>query len=94
MSRSSRAHVWTDDLEQALDYLEGLAVILERFDTGGRGRDRNDDLLRALQDMDSLGGNWQPLRYQVGEGAGWRSVAETVTELRRRLLESFSEAVL
>ncbi len=94
MPRSRRAHVSTDDLEQALDYLDGLLVILKEFDETRRGRDSADGLLLKLEDMDSQGGNWAPLRYQTGAGAGWGEVAGNVAELRRRLLESYAEAAL
>ena len=94
MPRSRRAHVSTDDLEQALDYLDGLLVILKEFDETRRGQDSADGLLLKLEDMDSQGGNWAPLRYQTGAGAGWHEVAEDVAELRRRLLESYAEAAL
>jgi hypothetical protein len=94
MTHSSRAHVWTADLEQALDYLEGLALILDQLADEGRGRDRDDDLLQRLENMDSQGGNWEPLRYQTGEGAGWRTVSDNVADLRRRLLEPYTEAAL
>ena len=94
MTHSSRAHVWTRDLEQALDYLEGLGLILDQLAEEGRGRDREDELLQRLEDMDSQGGNWEPLRYQTGEGTGWRAISENVSELRRRLLEPYAEAAL
>ena len=94
MPRSRRAHVSTDDLEQALDYLDGLVVILREFDERQRGRDGADSLLRKLEDMDSQGGNWAPLRYQTGGGAGWQEVAAGVADLRRRLLEGYAEAAL
>jgi hypothetical protein len=94
MPRSRRAHVSTDDLEQALDYLDGLVVILREFDERQRGRDGADGLLRKLEDMDSQGGNWTPLRYQTGGGAGWQEVAASVADLRRRLLEGYAEAAL
>lgn len=94
MAPSKRAHVWTTDLEQALDYLDGLVVILEQFDTEGRGRDHEDDLTQRLENMDSQGGNWKPLRYQTGVGTGWKPIAESVVELRRRLLEPYTEAAL
>jgi hypothetical protein len=94
MPRSRRAHVSTDDLEQALDYLDGLLVILKEFDETRRGRDSADGLLLKLEDMDSQGGNWAPLRYQTGAGAGWHEIAANVAELRRRLLEGYAEAAL
>jgi hypothetical protein len=94
MPRSRRAHVSTDDLEQALDYLDGLLVILKEFDETRRGRDSADGLLLKLEGMDSQGGNWAPLRYQTGAGAGWHEVAGNVAELRRRLLEGYAEAAL
>lgn len=94
MPRSRRAHVSTDDLEQALDYLDGLMVILREFDARQRGRDGADGLLRQLEDMDSQGGNWAPLRYQTGGGTGWQEVAASVADLRRRLLEGYAEAAL
>ena len=94
MARSRRAHVATDDLEQALDYLEGLILILEEFAETNRGRDRPDSLLLRLENMDSQGGNWAGLRYQTGAGAGWDQVARQVGDLRRRLLEGYTEAAL
>lgn len=94
MARSRRAHISTDDLEQALDYLEGLVVILDQFHQDKRGRDDADPLLQSLENMDSQGGNWAPLRYQIGAGSGWQDVAENVAALRRRLLEGYTEAAL
>jgi hypothetical protein len=94
MPRSRRAHISTDDLEQALDYLEGLVMILEEFAETSRGRDRPDGLALRLENMDSQGGNWATLRYQIGVGAGWDELAGQVTELRRRLLEGYAEAAL
>lgn len=94
MPRSRRAHISTDDLEQTLDYLEGLVVILEEFAATDRGRDRPDELALKLENMDSQGGNWATLRDQAGAGAGWRVIAEQVAELRRRLLVGYTEAAL
>ena len=88
------ANVRTTDLEEALDYLEGLSVIMRFFDESGRGREGRDMLLEGLQVMDSGGMNWEPLRYQVGAGHGWSSIADNVDELRRRLLEGFADAAL
>ena len=94
MPRSQRAHVSTNDLEQALDYLDGLVLILEEFADTNRGRDRPDGLVLRLEDMDSQGGNWATLRYQIGVGAGWREIVGQVVELRQRLLEGYTEAAL
>jgi hypothetical protein len=94
MARSRRAHIATDDLEQALDYLEGLVLILDHFHHEKRGRDNADPLLQNLENMDSHGGNWAPLRNQSGAGLGWQHVGENVAALRRRLLEDYTEAVL
>ena len=94
MTRRRRAHVSTDDLEQALDYLEGLIVILDDFAESNRGRDSSDELAVKLENMDSQGGNWRRLRYQVGAGAGWRVIADEVAELRRSLLSSYTDAAL
>jgi hypothetical protein len=91
---SSRARISTNDLEEALDYLEGLVVILDHFDTERRGMDNPDPLLESLENMDSQGRNWAPLRYQIGVGSGWQFVAENVAALRRRLLEDYTEAAL
>ena len=94
MARSRRAHISTEDLEQALDYLEGLVVILDHFHHEKRGRDDADDLSLSLENMDSLGSNWARLRYQTAEGTGWQQVAEDIAALRRRLLEDYTEAAL
>ena len=94
MTRSRRAHVFTDDLEQALDYLEGLIVILDDFAESNRGRDTSDELAVKLENMDSHGGNWKRLRYQAGVGAGWRDIAGEVGEVRRNLLRGYAEAAL
>jgi hypothetical protein len=88
------AHVKTQDLEEALDYLEGLIIILESFHKEDRGRNAVDALLTDLQNMDSQGMNWEPLRYQAGAGKGWQFVAENVAGLRRRLLEGYTDAAL
>jgi hypothetical protein len=88
------AKVRTTDLEEALDYLEGLSVIMRSFDESGRGREGRDMLLEGLQAMDSEGRNWEPLRYQAGDGQGWILIAGNVDELRRRLLEGYANAAL
>ncbi|GAA3642752.1 hypothetical protein [Microlunatus ginsengisoli] len=69
-------------------------VILEAFDRTRRGRDSADGLLLSLENMDSQGGNWMLLRFQTGDGTGWREVAANVADLRRRLLEGYAEAAL
>ena len=89
-----RARISTADLEEALDYLEGLVVILDHFANERRGMDKPDTLLESLESMDSQGNNWEPLRYQTGAGSGWQFVAENVAALRQRLLEDYTEASL
>src|SRR5665811_872758 len=46
------AKIKTTDLEQALDYLEGLSLIMRSFDEDSRGREGRDMLLEGLQAMD------------------------------------------
>jgi len=86
------ATVRTDDLEEALDYLEGLVLILSAFHSGHEGLDQRPGLLAALQSMDSHGMNWEPLRY--GPNMGWRFLATNVASLRERLLEGYTDAAL
>jgi hypothetical protein len=88
------AKVKTTDLEEALDYLEGLSVIMRSFDESGRGREGRDMLLEELRAMDSEGMNWEPLRYQPSDGQGWILIANSVDDLRRRLLEGYADAAL
>lgn len=88
------AQVSTADLEAALDYLEGLQLILASFHIAGRGMDAPDPILDALQAMDWFGMSWEPLRYQDGIGEGWSYVAKNVASLRERLLEGYSDAAL
>lgn len=64
------AAVATEDLASTLDYLEGLAVILDRLDERGEGKDSPSPLLTALQGIDSTDMAWEPLRYQSGVGQG------------------------
>ena len=78
----------------ALDYLDGLVVILERLAEQGVGRGAPSPLLNALQGMDSGEMSWEPLRYQATDGQGWAYVAENVRDLRERLLDNYGEAAL
>lgn len=87
------ASVRTSDLEEALDYLEGLMVILRRLDDEERGRFGDDELLAQLDQLRSFGMPWQPLRYQSGGGGtGWEFVAANVDDLRARLMERHKDA--
>jgi hypothetical protein len=88
------ARVKTTDLEKALDYLEGLSVIMRFFDESDLGREGRDMLPERLQAMDSAAMNWEPLNYQPVAGQGWTLIADTVDELRQRLLEGYSDAAL
>jgi len=88
------AKIKTTDLEQALDYLEGLSFIMRSFDESSRGREGRDILLEGLQAMDSGAMSWKPLRHQAAAGQGWAVIADHVDELRRRLLEGFADAAL
>ena len=88
------AKVRSTDLEEALDYLEGLSVIMRFFDESERGREGRDMLLEELRAMDSAGTNWDALRYQPVAGQGWLMIAGHVDECRRRLLEGFADAAL
>jgi hypothetical protein len=88
------AKIRTSDLEQALDYLEGLSFIMRSFDEDNRGREGRDMLLEGLQAMDSGAMSWEPLRHQAATGQGWAVIADHVDELRRRLLEGFADAAL
>src|SRR5665647_518559 len=88
------AKIKTTDLEQALDYLEGLSFIMRSFDESSRGREGRDILLEGLQAMDSGAMSWKPLRHQAAAGQGWADIADHVDELRRRLLEGFADAAL
>jgi hypothetical protein len=88
------AKVKTTDLEQALDYLEGLSFIMRSFAESSRGREGRDMLLEGLEAMDSGAMSWEPLRYQAVAGHGWADIADDVDELRRRLLEGFADAAL
>ena len=88
------AKIRTTDLEQALDYLEGLSFIMHSFDESHRGCDSRDMLLEGLEAMDSGAMSWEPLRLQAVSGRGWADIAGQVDELRRRLLEGFADAAL
>ena len=88
------AKIKTTDLEQALDYLEGLSFIMRSIDESSRGREGRDILLEGLQAMDSGAMSWKPLRHQVAAGQGWADITDHVDELRRRLLEGFADAAL
>lgn len=90
----AQAIVSTEDLASALDYLDGLVVILERLAEQGVGRGAPSPLLNALQGMDSGEMSWEPLRYQATDGQGWTYVAENVRDLRERLLSNYGEAAL
>lgn len=85
------AQVATDDLEMALDYLEGLVLILREFD---RRETHEQPLAEALMKMDSHGMNWETLRYQATTRQGWSDVALNVETLRERLLEGYADAAL
>ena len=88
------AKIKTTDLEQALDYLEGLSFIMRSFDEDSRGREGRDMLLEGLQAMDSGAMSGEPLRHQASAGQGWAVIADHIDELRRRLLEGFADAAL
>jgi hypothetical protein len=88
------AKIKTTDLEQALDYLEGLSFIMRSFDESHRGCNSRDMLLEGLEAMDSGAMSWEPLRLQAVAGRGWADIAGQVDELRRRLLEGFADAAL
>ena len=88
------AKIKTTDLEQALDYLEGLSFIMRSFDEDSRGREGRDMLLEGLRALDSGAMSWDHLRHQAAAGQGWAVIADHVDELRRRLLEGFADAAL
>lgn len=84
----------TDDLEEALDYLEGLLLILRTFDAERRGAEA-DQLTRELTDLENHGrSGWTALRYQEGVGTGWEYVRADVEALRERLLQRYGDTVL
>lgn len=88
------ATVRTADLEEALDYLEGLHLILATLDQHGIRNDMEERLAESLGTMDSHGMNWEPLRYQPVDRQGWGYVAANVANLRDRLLEGYADAAL
>lgn len=90
----AHATVPTEDLASALDYLDGLVVLLELLADRREAKDASSKLLTALQTMDSAEMSWEPLRYQRGVGMGWTYVAENIRELRERLLTNYGEAAL
>lgn len=91
---SQNATVRTADVRQALDFLDGLELILRVFDERSAGEDVRPALLAALQSMDSEGHNWEPLRYGGGPAQGWRFVGRNVADLRSRLVQSYGDAAL
>ena len=88
------AKIKTTDLEQALDYLEGLSFIMRSFAESSRGSEGRDMLLEGLEAMDSGAKSWEPLHYQAAAGEGWADIADHIDELRRRLLGGFANAAL
>jgi hypothetical protein len=91
---AKNATVRTVDLAEALDYLEGLIVILRFFHDEERGSRESDELLDQLQAVHGFGMKWEPLRYQSGVGQGWSYAADNVAALRERLLEGYANAAL
>ncbi|HET7068302.1 MAG TPA: hypothetical protein VFI21_11945 [Nocardioides sp.] len=92
---NTEATVRTEDLGHALDYLEGLQLILETLHKERRGREESDDIVDQLHALDGYyPTSWDPIRYQFGVGQGWSYVAHNVGELRARLLEGYSDAAL
>jgi hypothetical protein len=80
------------DLAHTLDWLDGLALILETLHEDQRGKHQADPLLEALQSMSGDDGArvdahmvWEPLRYQREVGQGWAYCRDAVDELRGRL---------
>ena len=88
------ATVPTVDLEAAINYLEGLEVILRRFHVERRGVEDGDELVRELERLEDAVYEWAPLRYQLEGGQGWSFVAESLAELRHRLVERYGDAAL
>jgi hypothetical protein len=83
------------DLEETLDYLEGLVLVLRRLHAEGQGRHGSDELLDELMQLDGFGLlPWQPLRHQLGGGTGWDFVAANIEDLRARLIERYGNAAL
>jgi hypothetical protein len=93
---TQRAVVRTEDLEAALDFLEGLLLISETLATPEHSHGAGRQLAAALLSMDeqSYAMSWQPLRYEEGTGLGWEFIARNVGELRQRLLEGYANAAL
>jgi hypothetical protein len=85
----STAIIKTTDLSQALDYLDGLAVMLNYLHAARVGHKEPSTLRDRLDELDTNDAHWAPLRHQPGDGEGWLLVAANVNALRDRLLEGF-----
>ena len=89
-----------DDVVGAINYLEGLEVILRRLHLERRGVAGGDPLLDELGVMEADNslefsrGEWEPLRYQDGVGQGWEFVADNLADLRYRLIEGVGNVAL
>jgi len=88
------ATVETADLEAAINYLEGLDVILRTLHEEQRGREGDDQLILKLSELEEAIGEWQPVNYQGASGLGWEYVAENLDDLRHRLVEAYGNAAL
>jgi hypothetical protein len=88
--------VRTQDLEEVIDYLEGLLVILRQLHADKAGKDEPHAMLDQLDKLEPelLSNAWAPLRYQPSHGQGWSLVAENLEELRHRLVEVYGDAAL
>lgn len=88
------ATVASKDLARALDLLDGLHTILLSFHAEQRGKDEYDALIRQLEKLDGIEMTWDALRYQPSVGQGWTHLADSVRELRERLLAGYADAAL
>ncbi len=83
-----------DQLEAAINYLEGLEVILRHLHEERRGVEDDDPLIAKLEALDFAVGEWSPLRYQDHIGTGWEFVAVNMAELRHDLAVRYGNASL
>lgn len=79
------------DLEDAIDWLQGLEMILAAFRDAAPGEDVRPSLIEPLQSMVPGGPTWQALRYEVGVGQGWEFVTGNVATLRDRLKAAMND---
>lgn len=89
--------VRTQDLGEALDYLEGLVLVLRRLQQERNGGLLYGDLMTLLTDLghgEDLRAVWTPMRYEDGAGEGFGFVADNLEALRAQLVEAYSDAAL